>query len=428
MVATAGISAAALAWPLRAAMRWIGEQPGHDDDAAAAGARAEPVATVARQPICDLDGRIRAYELLFRDADGRSAREVGGTTASASAIISAIADIGLRTVTGGHPAWINVTRELLGAGLVDALPLESAVLEILEDEPIDDELVALVERVVHRGATVALDDFQYSPAADPLLRLARWVKIDVRAVGTDGFVEQVGLLRRFGIGLLAEKVETQNELEACRRGGATLFQGYVFARPRTIERRTIRAGQAARLELIRRINDPAVAFDELQRIVTQDVALSYRFLRYVNSAIVGLPREITSIREALVLVGLDRVRRWATLVAAAHLAPTQPDLLMTALIRAHMCAHIARRRGADENAAYTVGLLSLLDVLLDQPMSSIVQQVPLALAVGAALASGQGPLGDILGTVVDYERGHVADAELGAAFAVGVREAAEALR
>lgn len=384
-------------------------------------------ALVARQSICDHRGVTRAFELLFRDPLGRPVDAVGGTAATASAIVAALADIGLREVTGGHPAWINVTRELLTTELVDVLPPESTVIEILEDQIVDDELIAAVERLVRRGATVALDDFQYTPDADPLLRLATWVKIDIRAVGTLGFAEHADILRPFGVHLLAEKVETLEELDACRAAGASLFQGYVFSRPRTIEKRAIPAGNASRLELIRRVNDPDVDFEELQRIVTQDVALSYRFMRYVNSAYIGIPREITSIKEALVIMGLEKVRRWTTVLAAAAVTPSQPDLLGTALIRAHMCATLASRQGADTNAAYTVGLLSVIDVLLDQPMHSILEQLPLSPEVNEALGRQEGALGAALSTVIDYEQGVVADPLLGAAFAAGVRDAAEAL-
>ena len=359
---------------------------------------------VARQPIVDAGLRLHGYELLFRGARGETADPERWT---ASLIVDGLAELGLRDLVGDALAYINVSRGFLLE--VDPLPFEpgGVVLELTEDSHHTDEaLLARLRDLRKHGYRIALDDFSYDPALAPLVELADVIKLDVLADGLERTAEVVAHLSAFGVELLAEKVETQSEFEACRRLGFKTFQGYFFARPREFSTTCVSAQALAGLDTVAALNDPALSFEDLEGIVSSDVGLSYKILRYANSGFFSLNRRVETVHEALVFLGEANVRQWATVMSLAGSTSRPPALISLALLRARLCQRVAASRGGvSEHVAFTVGLFSVVDALLDVPMDQALERLPFSPEVKSALLGDEGPIGSILGEVVGVEGG-----------------------
>ncbi len=363
--------------------------------------------SVARQPILDAQMQVVGYELLFRAPGARTANVVDAQAATSSVIVDSFMEIGLDELVGENLAYLNVSRDFLMSVRPLPLPPGRIVLELLENQIIDDELLAVLRELVADGFTLALDDFRYTPEVEPLLELARPDKLVVLALEEEDLLEQVALLRRRRprLMLLAEKVETRADFERCRVLGFDAFQGYFFARPSLTHGRGVPTQCLGALSAVSSLNT-VEDFDTLEQIITRDVGLSLRLLRYANSAFVFLPRRVGSVREALIMLGARQVRRWATVVVLAGTSDAPHELLVTGLVRARMCQLLC---GApDEQSAdrfFTVGLFSVVDALVDAPMDEVLATLPFSEEIVSALQVREGPLGQLLEDVLAYERG-----------------------
>ncbi len=259
---------------------------------------------VARQPIFNAALEVAGYELLFRGGADAEALVVNAEGATATVVLNSFTEIGLEQIVGGSTAWINVSRDFVLGGLAHTVPADVAVLEILEDQVIDDGFVEALRGLKTEGYRLALDDFEYSPSADPLLPLVDTVKLDFVALGRDGMARHVKQLRPYGVTLLAEKLETREDYAYCAELGCDLFQGFFFCKPELVRNRGIAANRLSLLQTVSALQDPTVDLAALEQLVSRDVALSFRLLRYINSAFFGLRMEVRSIGQALALLGV----------------------------------------------------------------------------------------------------------------------------
>ena len=222
--------------------------------------------------------------------------------------------------------------------------------------------------------------------------------------------EHVKGLRNYPVQLLAEKIETEDEFNFCMDLGFDLFQGYFFAQPKVIRGHRLPNNRLAILRLLSRLQDPDILADELEQLIAQDVAFSYRILRYVNSAAFALNRKIESIHQAVIILGLQTIKSWAALLAMSQVDNKPTELVVTAMVRAKMAEEMARAmKEAQPQSYFTVGLFSALDALMDNTMEEILTQLPLADHISAALLQKTGLLGETLNCVLAYERGQWQD-------------------
>lgn len=361
---------------------------------------------IGRQPIYTKDMQVAGYELLHRaGADNRMALS-DGDRATTEVLIGSCMDFGLEALVGEQPAFINLTRSFVLGERPLPFPSERVVLEILEDVVFDPPVLAGLARLAEQGFTIALDDFQFQEDAVPALAIADIVKVDVLQHDPAELERQVAQLRPFGVKLLAEKVESHEMFARCKALGFDYFQGYFFCRPNLIEGRRHASHRATILSLLAALQKPDVDLKELEALIVQDSALTLRLLRYINSAGVGLRRTVTSIRQALMLIGSRTIQNWVTLILLAGVNDKPAELTRTALIRARMCELIALAERRPQPAAYfTAGLLSLLDAALDRPMPELLAQLPVDEHIKAALLNREGELGKTLQGVLDYEQG-----------------------
>lgn len=361
---------------------------------------------LGRQPIFDRQLKVVGYELLYRAGDVARAEIVNGDEATARVLLNSFVEIGLPKLVGPRTAFINLTRHFIVNE--DLLPpaSEHVVLEVLEDIEVDDELIGAVSRLAARGYTIALDDFVYNDSLRPLVEVADIVKIDLRALDPAALSRHVALLTQYPVRLLAEKVETPDELNTCLELGFELFQGNFLCSSRNVYSRRLPANRMSILRLLAKLQRPQTTVDELEQIIAQDVTLSFKLLRYLNSAAFFGRREITSIRHAIVYLGERAVRTWASLIALAAIDDKPPELIATSLVRGRMCELLAgAARREEPAAAFIAGMFSVLDAIMDAPLPELLDELPLAEPIRDALLYHRGPFGDILENAVAYDRG-----------------------
>ncbi|MGB0909969.1 MAG: EAL and HDOD domain-containing protein [Nitrospirales bacterium] len=363
-------------------------------------------ALVGRQPIYGSEVDVFAYELLYRGGDSNAANFADGDSATANVMLNTMLEIGLEQIVGSQLAFINMTSNLILGRLCETLPKEQVVLEVLENVEPTDEIVEALTNLSKQGYTIALDDFIYHESLQPLVAIANIVKVDVMALSHEEIEEHVRWLRQYPVKLLAEKVETHEDFEFCKRLGFEYFQGYFFCKPNVISGTRVPANRIAILMLLAKLQEQDVEIPKLEKEIKTDVSLSYKLLRYVNSAACGLPRTVDSIGQAACLVGLDKLRMWVTLMSLASMEEKPFELLVTATVRGHMCEQLGTVLNCEPiEQCFTVGLFSVLDGFFDCELAEVLESLPLSLDVRNALLDRTGLLGEILECVVAFEQG-----------------------
>lgn len=363
---------------------------------------------IGRQPIVDINLQVVGYELLFRSGMDDHAQIEDADLASAQLIVNSYMEMGLERIVGSQRAFINLTRPFLTGDIPLPMSPEQVALEVAQDIGIDARLVAGLKRYRHAGYRLVLDGLTCSPEHAPLIELVDYVKLDVLTLSRERIAQNLRWLHAQGITVIAARVETPEMYEYCRELGCAAFQGFFFCRPKVVWGQGLPGVHATVVALLGRLMDPAASLEELERIIVQDATFSYRLLRYVNCASFALRREITSLREAIILLGSRTIRNWASLMALSRLESPRPkELLRMVLVRARMAELLARRLGlATPEQAFTVGLFSALDAIMEQPMEELLDSIPLSAEIKLALLGHEGTLGKLLECVLGYERAH----------------------
>jgi EAL and modified HD-GYP domain-containing signal transduction protein len=362
---------------------------------------------VARQPIFDKNKKIYGYELLFRDGIANFFPEIDGDTATSKVLSNSFFALGIDRITGGKRAFINFTRELLVLKIPTMFPREKIMVEILEDVKPDEQVVSACKEMAQDGYRIALDDFCYKPDLQPLIDLAKIVKIEFMLYSIEKVKEQVDKLAVHNVNLLAEKLENEEAFQLASKMGFEYFQGYFFSKPQVMEGKDIAPSKLSLLQIIAEVNKADFKFEELEKLIVRDVSTSYKLMRYINSAYFRRVQEISSIKQAITLLGEKEVRRFISLIALAQLASDKPDeLIRTSIIRARFCELLGKYIGSmDESELFTVGLFSLIDAILDDTMANIMEKLPFSKAIKGALVYKEGELSDYLNLVSNYEIG-----------------------
>lgn len=364
------------------------------------------IAQVGRQPILDRDRNTYGYELLYRAAGAGPSDDLDGDQVTARTMLNAFLEFGLRQLVGEHRAFINLSRGFFTDQAPLPLDKDRLVLEVLENIAVDEPLLAAVKRLHGSGYQLALDDYRFESRWNPLIDHVDMIKVDIRGLDLAPHRAQIDALKQRGLTLLAEKVETEEEFALTRELGFDLFQGYFFAHPHVVSGARLDCNPQLLLKLLARINDPAAEIDELAKLVALDAKLSLKILRFINSGAVGLSRQVDSIQQAVIYVGVNKLRGWASLLAMAGVEDAAPEAITTSLVRAELCRQLARTRGeGDADSAYTVGLLSILDAVLHRPMAELAGELGLAPAMGQALAAHTGTYGELLACALALEEG-----------------------
>jgi EAL and modified HD-GYP domain-containing signal transduction protein len=360
---------------------------------------------IGRQPVYDRLGEVVGYELLFRGSTEAVSASNRNAFATSQVIVTAFTEFGLVQLVGDRPCFVNLTREFLVGDLPVPFDYGQTVLEILESVTVDEEVHAGIRDLVERGYAVALDDFALTPTTVRLLPFATYVKLDMIDNDAATLQEIVRKVREYpNISLIAKRLETEERLGLAFELGFEFFQGQILGRPHVISGRGLAPSGIRRLELLTALTADEIDLRRVVALVTTDPALSFRLLRATNSAASGLHHKIGSIRDAVVLLGLHRVREWVALMVVSDACDATEDQLATILIRARLCQTVAEHMNLRPEAGFTVGLLSGVSDLIGQPIAELAHHLPLTADVAAALIRGEGQLGEVLVTVRAYEQ------------------------
>ncbi|MDP2831814.1 MAG: EAL domain-containing protein [Pseudomonadota bacterium] len=365
-------------------------------------------AYIARQPIVDGEHHLIAYELLFRhSAHAQRAHIETDVDAGITVISNTLFNMGTEWLLKGKLAFINMEASMLMSSFSTLLPKENVVIEVLETVRVTPEVLERLRELREAGYRFALDDFNYLPESEPLLPLADYVKLDVLAHTPEELTRMVHAIRRYPVKLVAEKVETPEQFRHCRSLGFDYFQGYYFARPENLVTRVINPTHATVLQLMEKVRTDADIKD-LENLFKKDVALTFKLLRYINSAGFGLSCEVQSIRHAVSILGMQPLYRWLSLLlVTAGTGPTAPTLARTAITRGRLCELLGKQSlpRNDQDNLFIVGVFSLLPALLEITMEQLLERVVIPESFADALLQRSGLYGPFLALAEAVESG-----------------------
>ncbi len=360
---------------------------------------------IARQPVLTKDEKVFGYELLFRDGVENYFQSSDPEAASRSTLDSSML-MGLDVLCDGRRAFINCTREVLLKDYITLLPSNQTVVEVLESVPPDDLVMAACQRLKEAGYMIALDDFVADDPREPLTEMADILKVDVQVTTPE---QRAAMIKRYGpwrCRLLAEKVETREEFVAAGKAGFVYFQGYFFRKPEVLATHDIPANRINYLRMLQAASRPELDPRELENVIKGEASLCYRLLRYLNSAAFGFANEIHSIRHALSMLGEREVRRWVRLVATLSAGQGKStELVLSAMVRARFCELLSPKIQHGDSDLFLLGLLSMMDVILEVPMSEVLDKVPLDQETKSVLLGGASRLRPLYQLMLARESG-----------------------
>ncbi|MGD0506984.1 MAG: HDOD domain-containing protein [Terriglobales bacterium] len=357
---------------------------------------------MARQPILDRAQNVFGYEILFRNGV-EDYFNADPERAALSTLDSSLL-YGINTLCDKRLAFVNCTREVLFKDLITLLPPSQTVAEILETVEPEDRVIAACRRLKAAGYLIALDDFAPNDPRLPLCEFADIIKVDIRATKPE---ERAGMMRRYGskCKMLAEKLETPHEFHQARDMGFVYFQGYFFCRPELVVGREVPASRLHYVRLLEMVSRREIDMRELEKMLKQEASISYRLLRYLNSPLFGFALEITSIRHAMAVLGEREMRRWVRLVVTVGAAEqTCSELVLMGLTRARFCELLSKRLHANTDL-FLMGLLSIMDAILEVSMEVLLEQLPVEHETKLALLGQKSSLRPLYQLMLAQESG-----------------------
>ena len=354
----------------------------------------------ARQPILDKNKNLFAYELLFRDSVDNVFPDIDGDEATSKMIEASQFNMGISGFTGSKPAFINFTLDTLAKGYPEMIAPDEVVIEILETVKPGKKLLAICKKLYDEGYTIALDDYEHQKVWLHFYPYIKIIKIDIQQSSQANINEVCAAVKNFPqIKLLAEKVETHEEYNLMLELGFDYFQGYFFAKPEMIKTKSLSPSQIAMAELLYETSKTDLDLNNITKVFERDVSLSYKLLRYANSAIFKRRNEISTIKQALVILGSGELKRFIGLMFAVTANPNKPsELINLAMTRAKFCELVVQDSNLelDISIAFLTGLLSMIDAILDEEMATVLEKLPLSQEIKDPLLTEKGVMAAII--------------------------------
>ncbi|THB73413.1 MAG: HDOD domain-containing protein [Desulfobacteraceae bacterium] len=364
---------------------------------------------VARQPVFNLNKEIYGYELLFRNGLQNAFPDIDGTSATASLLANTFFSFGIDEITGSKPGLINFTTDLILQKTPLLFPREDFIIEVLEDVEPTPAVVEAVKEMKAKGYTIALDDFVFDQKQLPMIQQAALIKFDIMATPLDTLQDLVPEIQKaYGLTLLAEKVETYEEFEQAKAMGFTLFQGYFFSKPEVLSNKDITTNQVTKLKIITLVSQEDPDLSALETLIKNDVSISYKLLKFINSAYFARANKMSTIKDAMTFLGTEELKKFIKIVTISELDEEKPhELIRLSMIRARICelsGSVLNTRFSSEEL-FTLGLFSLMDAIMDKPMDQIVNTVAFSSKITRALSGKDPEFKKILGIISLFEKG-----------------------
>ena len=363
---------------------------------------------LARQPIYHRNQTVIGYELLYRSSSVNSANVKDGNQATLDTLLNSFMHIGLENIVGSSLAFLNLPVDFVTNQTLTPMFKGQCVLEILESVTPTTQVISGLKFLKQQGYQIALDDFEYSPKHRAFLELADYVKLDVNNKSEGDIRNQLTQLKPYKVKVVAEKVETPDMHKLCMQLGFDYFQGYFYCYPLMINQKYMPANKIVVLDLLAKLQNNNIDMAEIEAVLSQDITLAYKLLRYINSATFSRHKEISSIQDAVVMLGINNVRNWLSLILMSKILSDKPaELIVTALARGKMCELLAAKQNpAIASQMFITGLFTVIDALMDKPMAELLDTIVLSIPIRLALLDKSGPHGAILTQVLYYEEGN----------------------
>jgi len=349
--------------------------------------------------------RVIGYELLYREGNFNQANVEDPDQATSNVILNTFAEIGLEELVGRRKAFVNLTRNFFLEKYPIPFTPHQMVIEVLETIVLDKEIISHIQEFSQHGFQIALDDVIELKRILKVVHLADIIKIDLSLIPKEQIQSLARDLQFHKVKPLAEKVETKGQLDFCLQIGFDYFQGYFLGKPNLVSKRQVPTLRVVLLILLAKLYNPDVSFHELEYLIAQDAVLGYKLLRLTNSAYFGLRSEVKSIRQAMALLGIEKLRSWLTLILIADKHDKPRELTIVAMIRARMCELLAISTNLPSpDSFFLAGLLSALDAIFDTPLDQLLENINITNQVKEGLLEGKGMIGEAVNCVISYER------------------------
>ncbi len=365
---------------------------------------------VARQPVFTSDKKIFGYELLFRLGLDNVFPNIDGSVATSGVLSNTFFSFGINDILSGKPGLINFTGDLLLKQTPLLFPKEHIIIEVLEDIEPEPEIINALKSLKSQGFRIALDDFVYDHKFSEMIQLCDMIKFDIMATPLD----TLGPILKFlenelkHITLLCEKVETHEAFEQAKAMGFQLFQGYFFSKPEVISHKGLAANQVSNLKLLNEVSKQELALNVIENMIKNDVAISFKLLTFINSAYFKRTTSVDTIKDAIIFLGLQELKKFITVVVVSEMNPKKPnELIRSSMIKARMyeqCADVIKTRFTP-GELFTVGLFSSMDAILDMPMEDILEKIALSEKIKDALLGKDRMFSQLNDLVTSFEQG-----------------------
>ncbi len=364
---------------------------------------------VARQPVFKIDKTIFGYEILFRKGFENTFPDIDGDIATSTVLSNTFFSFDIKEILGNKPGFINFTKKMILQKNPLLFSPEHIIVEILEDIEPDRSVIDAVKAIKKKGFTIVLDDFIYHKKFKPMMDLCSIIKFDIIATPLNTLGDIVFNIKQdYDITFLAEKVETYDEFEQAKAIGFSLFQGYFFSKPEILSRREISLVQITKLKLISEINHTELNLKAVEDLIRKDVSLSFKLLKFINSAYFKRPTPINTIKDAITYLGVDELKKFINIATVSDLNADKPnELVRSAMIRARMCelCGTCLKTSFSTEELFTLGLFSHMDAMLDLPMEKILETISLSDKIKAALNGKDMEFKEIIHLVSGFEQG-----------------------
>lgn len=363
------------------------------------------IANLARQPIFDAKLATVGYQLLYRSADAEKLGNLDPTRATSVVLSNVLAEFGLEAVVGSLPAWVSFPPQYLTEGLPIPLGPKALVISLDDSSPPTDELIERLRGLKQQGYRIAVNGTYCSSGLSDLIKVAAVARVDVHGRDAATVASEARVLLKHGVRLLANRIETMAEYHQCLKAGFALFEGYFICRPELMRQRRVPTNRVVLVQLLSELYAEDPNIEKVRQLVQQDVTLSYRLLKWLNSSLFALPHPIESISHALVMLGLNRLRNLVSLIVLSRIDDKPGELVTTSLMRARIGERMAPALKLTPESMFTVGLFSLLDALIGVPMDQVLETMPLTPDIQRAILNREGPHGKLLLGIEAHERG-----------------------
>jgi c-di-GMP-related signal transduction protein len=378
---------------------------------------------VARQPIFDINDKAVAYELLYRSSTVNNYQHTNGDQATTDVIVNSFLNIGIKELSNGKPCFINFTEKLLKLGVPSYFNPLSIVVEILETVELNEEILNICKELKAHGYTIALDDFFVSQWNDLTIQLLNYIdiiKIDFRSTSRSDRQEMIRFIKDRNIQFLAEKVETIEEYLQAKEDGFVYFQGFYFSKPVILNSYDIPSYYHSYFQILKEIESPEPDLEKIKDVIEKDISLSYKLLRLINNPVFRPRNEVSSIKQAIILLGLNEIKKWIYVLAIRGVekwtdgGSKEREIIELSLKRGKLGELIGKKVGREVLASkyFLLGMFSLMDSLLHHPMDTLLEDLPLSNELKDALSGEQNDEYAMLQFLKDIEHAFLENQEL----------------